>query len=128
MTTLKGRLKRLEKEQRFQDWLWYERFLEGLTEEQLEAVATQWRFPEPTPEPLPWGSSKLDRLDRKSLLKLWEENERHFCNRSRDDLRFYAEKGYWPEQRMLPRYYLQDGCLSVEWQFQSDGEDHRERS
>jgi len=41
MTTLKGRLKRLQKEQRFQDWLWYERFLEGLTEKQLEAVATE---------------------------------------------------------------------------------------
>jgi hypothetical protein len=127
MTTLKGRLKRLEKEQRFQDWLWYERFLEGLTEEQLEAVASHWRFPEPMPEPLPWGSSRLDRLDRKSLLRLWEEDDRHFCHRSHDDLRVYAEKGYWPEQRMRPRYYLQDGCLWAEWQFQPDGEDQRER-
>ena len=48
MTTLKRRLKRLEKEQRFKDWLGYERFLEGLTEEQLEAVAAHWRFPEPS--------------------------------------------------------------------------------
>lgn len=40
MTTLKSRIERLEKEQRFQGWLWYERFLEGLTDEQLEAIAS----------------------------------------------------------------------------------------
>jgi hypothetical protein len=83
MAALKSRIERLEKEQRFQGWLWYERFLEGLTEDQLEAIASQWRFPEPMPEPLPWGPSKLDRLDRKSLLRLWEEDERHFGRRSR---------------------------------------------
>jgi len=49
-------MERLEREQRFREWLWYERFLEGLTEEQLETVATEWRFPEPTPEriEIPW--------------------------------------------------------------------------
>ena len=128
MTTLKSRIGRLEKEQRFKDWLGYERFLEGLTEEHLEAVATHWRFPEPMPEPLPWGSSKLDRLDRKSLRRLWEEDERVFGHRSRDDLKFCADNGGWPEQRMRPRYHLQDGYLSVEWQLQPKGEDQRERS
>ena len=128
MTTLKSRIERLEKEQRFQGWLWYERFLEGLTDEQLEAIASHWRFPEPMPEALPWGSSRLDRLDRKSLLRLWEEDERHFGRRSRDELKSYADNGYWPEQRMRPRYHLQDGCLSVEWQFQPQEEDQRERN
>jgi hypothetical protein len=120
-------MERLEKEQRFQEWLWYERFLEGLTDEQLEIAATEWRFPEPMPEPLPWGASKLDRLDRKSLLKLWQESERVFGHRTRNELKFYADNGYWPEQRMLPRYCLQDGRLSVEWQCQPEGEDQRER-
>lgn len=80
------------------------------------------------PEPLPWGASKLDGLDRKSVLKLWEENERVFGHRSRDELKFYADNGHWPEQRMRPRYYLQDGSLSVEWQCQPEGEDQRERN
>jgi hypothetical protein len=113
MTTLKSRIGRLEKEQCFKAWFWYERFLEGLTEEQLAAIATEWRFPEPMPEPLPWGASKLDKLDRKSLLRLWEENQRIFGHRSRDELKVFAENGYWPEQERS-RYYLQDGCLCVE--------------
>jgi hypothetical protein len=120
MTTLRTRIERLEKEQRFKDWFWYQRFLEGLAQEQLEAIATEWRFPEPMPEPLSWGSSKLDRLDRKSLLRLWEEDERIFSHRSRNELKFYADNGYWPEQGRS-RYYLQDGCLCVEWQSQPMG-------
>jgi hypothetical protein len=128
MTTIRSRIERLEREQRFREWLWYERFLEGLTKEQLETVATEWRFPEPMPEPLPWGSSKLDKLDRKSLLRLWEEDECVFSHRSRDELKFYAEIGYWPEQGMRPRYYLQNGCLSVEWQSQPKGGDPHERN
>jgi hypothetical protein len=98
MPMLKSRLTRLEKEQRFKDWLGYERFLEGLTEEQLAAVAAHWRFPEPMPPSLPWGSSKLDGLDRKSLLKLWQESERVFAGRSKVELGFYATHGHWRDQ------------------------------
>ncbi len=50
------------------------------------------------PEPLPWGSSKLDGLDRKSLLKLWQESERVFEGRSKVELGFYASRGHWPDQ------------------------------
>jgi hypothetical protein len=128
MTTLRSRIERLEKEQRFKDWFWYQRFLEGLAQEQLEAIATEGRFPEPMPEPLSWGASKLDRLDRKSLLRLWEEDERVFSHRSRDELKLFAENGYWPEHRMWPRYHLQDGSLSVEWHCQPKGEDPREKN
>lgn len=58
--SLKARLERLEKEARFDAWLWFERFLESLTEQQLEDLATHWRWPEPMPPPLPIGASKLE--------------------------------------------------------------------
>ena len=67
--SLEMRLERLEKEARFDTWLWFERFLESLTEQQLEDLATHWRWPEPMPPPLPIGASKLDSLDRKTLRK-----------------------------------------------------------
>ena len=59
MSSLKSRIEQLEKERQFQRWLMFERFLEGLTDEQLEDIALYWRFPEPLPEPLPRGASCL---------------------------------------------------------------------
>ena len=53
--SLETRLERLEKEARFEAWLWFERLLESLTDQQLEDVATYWRWPEPMPPPLPIG-------------------------------------------------------------------------
>lgn len=61
---LNVRITRLEREQRFRDWLTFERFLEGLTDQQLELYAHHGQLPEPLPEPLPPGSSRLDGLDR----------------------------------------------------------------
>jgi hypothetical protein len=76
MATLKNRIERLDKELRFRAWLAFERFLEGLSKEQLKDLATYWRFPDPLPEPLPLGASRLDALDRERLLKLWRDDER----------------------------------------------------
>ena len=76
MATLKGRIARVENEFRFQRWFYFSRFLEGLTVEQVEAIAHEWRFPEPLPEPLLWGMSELDRLDQKTLLRRFQESER----------------------------------------------------
>ena len=42
---LKNRVERLEKEKNFQRWFHFERFLESLTEKQLEDIAIYWRFP-----------------------------------------------------------------------------------
>jgi len=77
-SSLQRRLERLEKEARFDAWLWFERFLESLTEPQLEDLATHWRWPEPMPPPLPIGASKLDSMDRKTLQKMFEQSEREF--------------------------------------------------
>ena len=127
MASIQQRLKQLEDSQRFIDWFLFTRFTESLTEEQLEGYARDGRWPEPLPESLPLGTSPLDGLDRKSLIKKWEESERICSHRRQDENAFYCENGYWPEQRMRPRYYLQDGCLSLEWHIGFDGEDQSEK-
>jgi hypothetical protein len=98
MTTLKSRVERVERAHRFRAWLQYERFLESLTEEQLTAYARHGCLPEPLPEPLPIGKSQLDSLDRKSLIKLWRENDRIYRGRSREEMLSFAIHGHWPEQ------------------------------
>jgi hypothetical protein len=111
MPSIQERLDRLEDGRRFIAWFVFERLLDSLTLEQLETYARNGRWPGPLPEPLPRGASRLDGLDRKSLIKRWKESERMFRHRSQDEIPFYGENRYWPEQRMRPRYYLQDGCL-----------------
>jgi hypothetical protein len=105
MANRKSRIERLEKELKFQRWLDFSRFLEGLTETQLEEILIHWRFPEPFPEPLPMGTSPLDGLDRKTLLKLWEKSEHEIARimreqegRNQDELKFELDHGHWPEE------------------------------
>ena len=96
--SLKNRLAQLEEEQRFQDWVQMHRFLESLSDEQLHDFADNGRLPDPLPALLPFGQSQLDTLDRKGLVKLWEEHEREWAGRDRDELVFYAAHGHWPEE------------------------------
>src|SRR5438270_1719515 len=69
---LKNRVERLEKEKNFQRWFHFVRFVESFTDKQLEDIAIYWRFPEPLPEPLPMGASRLDGVDRKTLNQWFE--------------------------------------------------------
>ena len=110
MSSLKSRIEQLEKERQFQRWFMFSRFLEGLTDEQLEDIEIYWRFPEPLPEPLPRGASSLDSLERKELRKLWEAEERAIARgitemkgRSADELKYEMEHEHWPEQLCGPR-------------------------
>ena len=110
MSSLKSRIEQLEKERQFQRWLMFSRFAEGLTDEQIEDIAIYWRFPEPLPEALPRGASRLDSLDRKELLKLWQADERAVARgikemkgRSTDELKYHMEHEHWPEQLCDPR-------------------------
>ena len=64
---------------------------------------------------IPNRPSPLDRLDRKSLIKLWVEDERIFGGRSGEELEYYANNGIWPEQNGEFQYSNQDGDLIVEW-------------
>jgi hypothetical protein len=98
MTTLSCRVARLEREVGFRHWFRFHRWLETRTLQQLEDyIATDGTFPDPFPDPPP-GSTPLDKLNRKALLKLWEEDRRWSAGRSSAELGFFADHGHWPEQ------------------------------
>jgi hypothetical protein len=104
MGTLRKRLRRLEKEAGFRRWLDFSRLLENLSDSQVEEIAIYFRFPDPMPEPLPFGTSKLDGLDRKTLLHMREEEERTISRimrelkgRNEEEHRFYLHHAGWPE-------------------------------
>ena len=85
-------------------WLGFSRLLENLSDSQIEDVAIYFRFPDPMPEPLPTGMSKLDGLDRKTLLSMWQQEEqrisrimRELKGRSEEEHRFYLHHGCWTE-------------------------------
>jgi hypothetical protein len=49
--------------------------------------------------------SKLDGVDRKTLLRMWEEEERTISRnmhelegRNEEEHKFYLHHGHWPEQ------------------------------
>ena len=67
------------------------------------------------PDPMPNRPSSLDRLDQESLGKLWEEDERAFAGRSQEELQFYTENRFWPEQRGRLHYSMREGKMWVEW-------------
>jgi hypothetical protein len=101
MTSLKSRIEAMENEYLFSEWLRFERFLESLTEEQLKELAINWRFPDPLPEPMPQGASRLDCLDRNTLMKLFRENElrrAQFHLHSHEDQEFFCSHAHWPEE------------------------------
>src|ERR1039458_8989344 len=98
MATRKSRIERLELEIGLRRWLWHARLLESLTDEQLEDYACLGRLPDPLPEFLPRGKSKLGGLDRKRLMQLWEEERRRFGGRSTQELSFFTAHAHWPEQ------------------------------
>ena len=103
MANIETRLERLETELRFRVWVHRERIMEGMSEEELNHLAATGLLPtRPAPPP---GTSKLDGLDRKTLLRLWEEDEREILRlmlemrgRSEDEHRFHSLHDHWPEQ------------------------------
>jgi hypothetical protein len=98
MTSLKSRVERAEREHRFRAWLEVQRFFDNFTEEQLRTYARHGCLSKPLPEPLPRGKSRLDGLDRKSLIRLWREHDRIFRGRSKEEMLFFAIHAHWPEQ------------------------------
>jgi hypothetical protein len=114
----------LENARRFLDWFVWDRIYSSLTEDELEIYARDGK----PPEPIPNRPSRLDQLDRKSLIKLRKEDERVCAHRSQEDLDYYNKNRCWPEQRGRLHYSLQDGELGVEWQFHPEGEEQREKN
>jgi hypothetical protein len=72
--SIRDRLAKLEDQRRFRDWFVRHRFYATLTFEELETCASGGGLPDPIPN----RPSSVDTLDRKSLLKLWEEDELKF--------------------------------------------------
>jgi hypothetical protein len=94
--TTRNRIERLEAEVRFRVWVRHQRWLESLSEKELEMWAASGQCPE-RPEPLP-GMSPLDQMEREELQKLWKEGEQRWEGRNREDLAFFCLHGHWQEQ------------------------------
>jgi hypothetical protein len=109
--SIRDRLAKLENQRRFLDWFVMHRFWATLSREELETFAAGGGLPDPVPN----RPSNLDTMDEKSLIKLWEEEERVLRGRSQADQDSYADTGVWPEQRGRLHYSMQDGKLYVEW-------------
>jgi hypothetical protein len=114
----RDRLMKLEKQRRFLDWFVWNRFYESLTADELATFARDGHLP----NPLPNRPSGVDGSDRKTLLKRWEDSERVFGGRSREELEYYADNGSWPEQTGRLHYSMQDGKLVVEWRNEPEGD------
>jgi hypothetical protein len=111
MASIRSRLVKLEDKQRFLDWFVMERFHATLTFEELSTYARYGELPNPLPAP----SALPEGMDRKSLIKLWEEEERILGGRSSQEFEYYAKNGTWLEQNGEFHFSNQDGNLIVEW-------------
>jgi|ERR1700683_1361815 len=93
--TLQKRLRLLEDELDFRHWLRRQRWFLSLTLAELADSDSGGNLHYPGFEPPP-GSSPLDKLDRKSLKKLWQEESRMLAGDT-EELKHYALHGHWPE-------------------------------
>ena len=73
--TIKSRLEKLEQEQRFQEWLESMRLVETFSDEQIEEFCQKGYLSGPYPDPPPPGQCTLDQLDRKTLIRMWQEQQ-----------------------------------------------------
>jgi hypothetical protein len=97
---LKNRVERLEQQARFRDWLRFHRYLDGMSVEQLEFFAVFGYWPDPPPLEPPKGTSRLDSMSQKELLKLFEADQRElarFASLNETDKLFFIFHGHWPE-------------------------------
>jgi hypothetical protein len=109
--SISSRLAKLEAKRRFLDWFAKQRFYQSLTEQELMTFALYGQLPVPIPN----RPSTIDSLDGKTLLRLWQDDERTFSGRSEEELAFFTMNGFWPEQRGRFNYSMHAGKLTVEW-------------
>jgi hypothetical protein len=115
-SSVQNRLEKLEKEQRFIQWFLAQRFNGSLTLDELCVMADGGKIPDPVPN----RPSELDGLDRDTLLKRWEQDERLLGGRTVAELKCYVKSGLWPEQKAKFHYSMKDGNLIAEWQIASE--------
>lgn len=111
ISSIRDRLVKLESRRRFLDWFVLDRFYATLTADECGTFARAGQLPHPIPN----RPSSLDGLDRRSLVKLWEESKRIFGGRTQEELESYVKNGSWPEQRGRLHYSMRRGELFVEW-------------
>jgi hypothetical protein len=111
MASIPERLAPLEKRHKFVKWFAFQSLIESLTDDELETFARIGTLS----NPIPTRPGPLAKLDRKTLLRLWEQSEREFSRRTPRDLEVYAKNGYWPTHGLRPRYSIQNGQWIVEW-------------
>jgi hypothetical protein len=116
--TTRDRLLKLEKQRRFLNWFAQARFFDSLTDDELGTYACTGKLP----APVPYRPSRMDQMDRNSLLKLWEEQEQQFAGRSLEEVEHFGKHGFWPEQKNRVEYWSQDGNLFVAWGVGSEEE------
>ena len=121
--SIRDRLEKLENRRKFLDWFVMHRFIATLTLEELNT----WVSGGGLPDPIPNRPSSLDTMDRKSLRRLWEENEQIFGGRSVEEREFFVDNGFWPEQRGRLHYFMQNGQLEIEWRSEVPEEDTPEQ-
>ena len=88
------------------DWVVRERFIHGFTADELQR----------SDDPLHNRPCKLDGMDRKSLLKLREEQERFFGGRSAEELKCYVLKHVWPKKWI--EYSIEDDKVVFRWRIE----------
>jgi hypothetical protein len=88
------RLEQVENELHFRCWLRSQRIFETMTAAELEAYAITGIWVDLKP---PFGTSRVDSMDRSRLMKLWKEDMARFAGRDGNELKFYAVHGHWPE-------------------------------
>jgi hypothetical protein len=112
------RLEKLENECRFVNWFLGTRFIESLAETELLTYARDGTLPDPVPN----RPSDLDGLDRKSLLRKYEEHLRIYEYRTSEDNRRFCDRGRWPEQQGRLHYSNANGGLHVEFRIEPEEE------
>jgi hypothetical protein len=119
--SVRNRLEKLEREKRFMHWFLETRFRESLMLNERYTFFQDGKFP----DPLPNRSSKLDGLDRDSLVARWEEEQQILGDRTIEELQRYCETGLWPEQVGKLHYSIKNGGLYVELKIdEEEGKEH----
>jgi hypothetical protein len=111
MTSVRERLTRLETKQRFLRWMLTTRLFTGLTRDENEAFIRDRTLPaQPTTR-----LRGVEGLDQKTLLNLWQEQEKIFVGRREEELKYFSETGLWTEHRGRFEYSTHDGNLVIKW-------------
>ena len=72
--------------------------------------------------PSPERAQQRGPVGPKEPSQLLEEHEQTCGGRSRQELKFYAANGFWPEQRGRLHYSTESGKLCVEWRNEPEEE------